>query len=544
LRNIRIFCSVPDRKEREELRKMETCAEDISERKQEETESGEEEEGAAKRKDLGGRSPTAFAEGVRFGALSAPGPSGLRPEHLKAFGSCRKGRSRREYERAMREFVAMAVRGELPESCWWLTDTAVTLVRKPGATPDAAPRPLRVGETLKRFVAKRIAAAERGAMQKLFARRRQYGVACPGGTEILLHHRLVSCRGEDDRSVGEWDLDIRNCYGSLYWGAIDASVKRHVGGALPWTRWMHSRAVRVLLPGGLVHTTRRGAEQGDPLGAMFAAAVIVDVCAEAERMAGEARRELGGQRPSGERMAESMVAMIRKEADRGGMGSTARAMLSAHADQVARTMSAGRTTEEKWNEGAAAASDGVGRERIRTMDVWYIDDAYVRGDLVDTDLWVAAWDAIAVLTGMERNVQKSFFKAPADDVPTPPYTALTCTRRPPGNCGRYLGVELQGQDEQYQRRVAEVAKVHQALRALDDAALELLLIRQCVDAGRITYLLRAVGSKEDDGETGVTGGGGTAGRVGGEGRRARIETRIRDGDAGAHRVPRRGAPIC
>lgn len=276
--------------ERAALRKIKTCAADIVEAEEdsdaededgggagaEDGGGGDRAEGVPEREGKGGgaggskkggkgggRSPTAFAEGVRFGALSAPGPSGLRPEHLKALGRCRRARSRHEYEKAMRLFVATAVRGELPESCWWITDTAVTLVRKPGALPGAAPRPLRVGETLKRFVAKRIATAERGAMQKVFARRRQFGVACPGGAEILLHHRLVSCRGAAELSVGEWDLDVKNCYGSLYWGCIDEGVERHVKAALPWTRWMHSRAVRVLLPGGRVHMTQRGAEQGD-----------------------------------------------------------------------------------------------------------------------------------------------------------------------------------------------------------------------------------------------------------------------------------------
>jgi hypothetical protein len=141
--------------ERENLRRLPTCADEIVEKKiAERQQEGAEPEGGEgggevreEQKNPGARSPTAFAEGVRFGALSAPGPSGLRPEHLKAFARCRRARSRHGYEGAMRKFVAAAVRGELPEACWWLTDTAVTLVQKPGATADAAPRPLRVGET-------------------------------------------------------------------------------------------------------------------------------------------------------------------------------------------------------------------------------------------------------------------------------------------------------------------------------------------------------------------------------------------------------------
>jgi hypothetical protein len=54
-------------------------------------------------------------------------------------------------------------------------------------------------------------------------------------------------------------------------------------------------------------------------------------------------------------------------------------------------------------------------------------------------------------------------------------------------------VDLHGQDEQFRQRVVVTATVHKALRELDDPALELLLMRQCADAGLVTFLLRAVG---------------------------------------------------
>jgi hypothetical protein len=241
-------------------------------------------------------SPTAFASGVHFAALSAPGPSGLRAEHLRAFATCRSAKSRQAYHAAMREFVATAIRGDLPaNACWWLTDSSLTYLRKPGASDDAPPRPLRVGETLRRFVAKRIASAEKAHIQRTFAKRRQFGVACPGGAEILAHYRLLTREFSaihSNPAVGEWDLDFRNCYGSILWPAIDESVRNHVPGALPWTRWCHSDRVRVVLPGGGVHLVERGAEQGDPLGPVYAAAVIADVCQRASAIALDMRSSL------------------------------------------------------------------------------------------------------------------------------------------------------------------------------------------------------------------------------------------------------------
>ena len=118
-------------------------------------------------------------------------------------------------------------------------------------------------------------------MRELFARERQFGVACPGGVEVLAHHRMVTCGGEPGSWMGDWDLDIKNCYGSLYWSAIDAAVEVHLPGALPWTRWLHGRSTRVVLPGGRAHETQRGAEQGDPLGGAYAAAALVEACRRA-----------------------------------------------------------------------------------------------------------------------------------------------------------------------------------------------------------------------------------------------------------------------
>ena len=43
------------------------------------------------------------------------------------------------------------------------------------------PRPIRVGELLRRMVAKRLVHDHRGELQRFFLRRRQFGIAIPGG---------------------------------------------------------------------------------------------------------------------------------------------------------------------------------------------------------------------------------------------------------------------------------------------------------------------------------------------------------------------------
>jgi hypothetical protein len=489
--------------ERKRLRNVRTCAADIQAPQSpvvadassaSDSGTSDDEDALPRQKARGEAStpaPTAFAAGVRFAALSAPGPSGLRAEHLRAFGMSRVARSRQAYEDAMRAFVATAIRGELPvASCWWLTDSSLTFARKPGAAEDAAPRPLRVGETLRRYVAKRIASAERAHMQRVFARRRQFGVACPGGAESLIHYRLLTRElfaSHAGSHVGEWDNDFKNCYGSIYWHAIDQSVARHVRGALPWTRWCHSDRVRVLVRGG-VHMTHRGAEQGDPLGPMYAAAVIADVCEAASQHALHARGTLS------DLSFTPFLQAIDAMRSRIAIAASCDVMpaLSAHNRQLAAAVAAAPTAQmDAWNRSCAAIPMDASLP-LRRFDVWYLDDSFVRGSLVDGDLWLAALDAVGTIAGMERSTTKSFFRA-SPSAPTPPYTLLTCAVHAWVEPVKFLGVSLADPAAQLAAKSAEVATLHAALRGIEDPAIELILIRECVEVNRVAHLLRAIG---------------------------------------------------
>ena len=495
--------------EKAKLDALKTCAEKVGVMQQDEiieVGSEDDEDGEPRgRKRVSARPKiNGYAEGVRFAALSAPGPSGLRPEHLREMALSRRARSRFAFERAMGRFVAAGVKGQLPAAAWWITDSAVTFVRKPGADENAAPRPLRVGEVLRRWIAKRIVAAEREGMRKLFARRRQFGVACPGGTEILIHHRMITCGGQQD-GIGDWDVDLKNCYGNLFWDAIDASVGAHIPGALPWTRWLHGRGSRVILPDGVVHMSDRGAEQGDPLGGAYAAAVIVDVCERAEQVALDVRKRAAGRVYGSELAAICILAACDKAkegvseqrvraADSRG-GAMLRAMRMAQADGNFGAWDRARAGE------TLADVDG-----LRLIDGWYIDDGHVRADLVDGDVWLMAFDACGAGSGIVRSDTKSLFAAPSAETPTPPYTAATCRRRDQGSAVKYLGVMIGDEDEQFQRKVEEMGELHEKIRSIDDPALELLLTRECADAGKVMHLLRAVGPSAGD-RVGLTAGG-------------------------------------
>ena len=472
--------------ERGRLSALRTCAEKVGVTEEDEVGGAvneDDEDGESKRRRAKVRPKiNGYAEGVRFAALSAPGPSGLRPEHLREMAMARRTRSKFMFERAMGRFVAAGIKGQLPAVAWWITDSAVTFVRKPGADENAAPRPLRVGEVLRRWIAKRIVAAERDGMRKLFARRRQFGVACPGGTEILLHHRMLTCGAPMD-GVGDWDVDLKNCYGNLFWESIDASVKTHIPGALPWTRWLHGRASRVILPDGVVHESDRGAEQGDPLGGAYAAAVIVDVCERAERVALDVRKRATGSGYGSELAGRCLLAACDKAKEsvcERKVGVTER-----RRDELLTKM---RTVGAEGGFGAwDQAKAGVAvadTEGLRLIDGWYIDDGHARADLVDGDVWLMSFDMCGAGSGIIRSDTKSLFAAPTPETPTPPYTASTCRRREHGGPIKYLGVEIGNENAQFQRKVREMEELHGKIRSIDDPALELLLTRQCGTRGR------------------------------------------------------------
>ena len=63
-------------------------------------------------------------------------------------------------------------------------------------------------------------------------------------------------------------------------GAIRGAIAEYFPSLSSWVRWFHSQAAPVHLPSGDRIEVNRGVEQGDPLGGIQAAAVILDVMAK------------------------------------------------------------------------------------------------------------------------------------------------------------------------------------------------------------------------------------------------------------------------
>eukprot|EP00973_Karenia_brevis_P018717 2566677-Karenia_brevis.AAC.1 len=66
----------------------------------------------------------------KFPALSAPGPSGERAEHLEACLRCRHFGARRRIYRALDVLTVRTARGVLPRGVRWLLNTQLTYLQK------------------------------------------------------------------------------------------------------------------------------------------------------------------------------------------------------------------------------------------------------------------------------------------------------------------------------------------------------------------------------------------------------------------------------
>eukprot|EP00973_Karenia_brevis_P052651 7314478-Karenia_brevis.AAC.1 len=121
-------------------------------------------------------------QGVRFSAMTAPGPTGTRPEHASDCFAVRKKRLVTRFKRALLKVQEMEEKGLLPNHARWLLRTRLVFLEKPSSNK---PRPIRVGEFLRAAFAKRLMRREGHALWPVFRSMHQWGVQMPGGAEAL-----------------------------------------------------------------------------------------------------------------------------------------------------------------------------------------------------------------------------------------------------------------------------------------------------------------------------------------------------------------------
>ena len=107
----------------------------------------------------------------------------------------------------------------------------MTFLDKPGRE---APRPIRVGEWLRKLVGKSGLKRHNVEIGKIMERYNQYGVAMPGGCEALCHARGTIEELAATGAMGALamvDVDLVNCFPSVEWRAIVAAYAAYFR---PW----------------------------------------------------------------------------------------------------------------------------------------------------------------------------------------------------------------------------------------------------------------------------------------------------------------------
>ena len=391
----------------------------------------------------GGQEPPKPLDGVRFAPESAPGPSGRRPEHLRDLLGCTRRRSVNRLLRALAETERLADRGLLPR-CWnWLLGSRLVFLHKRSGSK---PRPVRVGEVLRRMIAKRSLHQQLPKIRQAMLDAHQYGVAIPGGAEILVHARdVIEETVRNDPAQGVWaavDVDLVNCFPRLEWDEIDEAVAETLPEMAAWTAWCHEGPADIHLPSGRLHHAGRGAEQGDPHGSLQAGLVLARRVRRATAIVNSTR--WGREGYFSFWFADDGQVFCRPIQLDGFLG--------ALDDELA----------------AAGATRGV------------------MPDCKSVVRLVGHPDALRAFEG----------SAEADHWLTDRVRA-TCRIQEPNSDVLVLGAALgspAAREAQFIEKVGALTELHGALATLGDAPVEMVLGRKCADVSRVSYLMRLGGS--------------------------------------------------
>jgi hypothetical protein len=199
---------------------------------------------------------------------SAGGPSGLRPQHLKDAMVAGWGD---EVARQLRNVANKMARGEIPEAARpYVLGAALTALAKPEGK---GLRPVAAGETIRRVVAKGLwGLIKEETKEKLEPA--QVGVGTSMGAEMLVH--TVSGwlrRNGDKRDAVLAMLDLSNAFNEVDRWAVRSGSRNMAHSLVPWVDACYGKPTALILGGNRLDS-RRGVQQGDPLGpALFGMAI-------------------------------------------------------------------------------------------------------------------------------------------------------------------------------------------------------------------------------------------------------------------------------
>ena len=205
-----------------------------------------------------------------FEADAAPGPSGLKAEHLRDCCTCSSSGTCESLTKALARFAHALLNGQFPETFGEFLLSGTLL---PFKKPDGGVRPIVVGEVLRQLTAKLAMAQLKSSIPKVLLPL-QCGVAVKDAVSMVAHTLRLSVRAAAiDQKLGALQIDISNAFNEVSRSAILSFVVEHFPLLARWTRWSLCQRGK-LVNGETTIWSERGVQQGDPLAPMLFACGI------------------------------------------------------------------------------------------------------------------------------------------------------------------------------------------------------------------------------------------------------------------------------
>ena len=198
-----------------------------------------------------------------FPSASAPGPSGLRPNHLKEAIFCPSPDRAAQITRALSEVVRLLCAGRAPvEVVPHLCGATLLPCQKKGG----GLRPIAVGEVLRRLTSKCLSHAVQSEAYSTLTPL-QVGVGVKGGCEAIVHSVSKVLEDPSISPDDRWTLllDFSNAFNNIDHGCIFEEIRARIPSLAPWTESCYGAQPILHLDDEHILSCC-GVQQGDPLG--------------------------------------------------------------------------------------------------------------------------------------------------------------------------------------------------------------------------------------------------------------------------------------